>query len=256
MSDSPQRPAAPESGTDIPTYEQAVADPEIAALLEFEPIAIQPRVNGWNADAQRAFIAMLAITGSKKHAADAIGRDERRVDQLVVRPDGSPFAEAVDRALELHRVRNSGWLADTVAAAQRDDPNVEAPGQVLNEYGEWEDADSYARREEEARESVVNKLLRIRRLYLQEISASSAKRAAFEILTNLPIDWDKAERGEEQEDEPYRTSNQRKPDMVLLAESGWSFGHWGYGPDRMAEQRAAIDEWCEENGREPVEWSE
>ena len=32
-------------------------------LLEFEPVAVRPRVNGWDPDAQRAFIALLATTG-------------------------------------------------------------------------------------------------------------------------------------------------------------------------------------------------
>lgn len=254
MSDSPQRPAAPKSGTDLPTYEQAVADPDIAALLDFEPIVLKQRVDGWDAQAQRAFIAMLAITGSVRRAEDAVGRGNGGIGKLMKRAGAESFRAARDGGLALYKARHSEWLDETVAAAQRDDPNARAPGQVLNEYGEWEEDESYAAREEEARHSVAGKLLRIRRLYLQEISASSAKRAAFEILTNLPIDWDKAGRLEEQEDEPYRSSNQRHPDMVLLAESGWSFGHWGYGPDRMAEQRAAIDEWCEENGREPVEW--
>lgn len=62
------------------------------------------------------------------------------------------------------------------------------PGQVLNEFGEWEDEASLQQRAEEARDSISNKLLRIRRLYLKEISGSAGKRAAFEILTELPIE--------------------------------------------------------------------
>jgi hypothetical protein len=42
--------------------------------------------------------------------------------------------------------------------------------------------------------------------------------------------------------------------MILLAESGWSFGEIGYGPDKKAEMRAAIDEWREERGMEPIDW--
>ena len=37
---------------------------------------------------------------------------------------------------------------------------------------------------------ISNKLLAARRLYLQSICDHPAKRAAFEILTELPVDWD------------------------------------------------------------------
>ena len=48
--------------------------------------------------------------------------------------------------------------------------------------------------------------------------------------------------------------NQREPDMILTAESGWSFGEIGYGPDKMAELRAAIDQFRAEEGLGPVDW--
>ena len=128
------------------------------------------------------------------------------------------------------------------------------PGQVLNEFGEWEDEESLHRRAEEAGDRIANRLVRIRRLYLQEISGSPGKRAAFEILTELPIDWEKAERGEPQPDEPYNRARQRQADMILTAESGWSFGELGYGPDKKAEIRKAIDEHRAEEGLPPVEW--
>ena len=130
------------------------------------------------------------------------------------------------------------------------------PGEMLNEFGEWEDEDSLHRRAKEARDSIRMKLLRIRRLYLQEISACPGKRAAFEILTELPIDWAKAEKGEPQDDEPWNHANQRQPDMILTAESGWSFGEAGYGPDKMGELRRAIDEHRAEEGLPPVDWDE
>jgi hypothetical protein len=128
-------------------------------------------------------------------------------------------------------------------------------GQVVNEFGEWEDEGSYNQRGKDARDSIAAKLLRIRRLYLQEISTSPGKRAAFEILTELPIDWDAAERLEPQADEPWNRANQRQPDMILMAESGWSFGELGYGPDRKAEQRRLIDEHRAADGLDPVDWS-
>jgi hypothetical protein len=73
-------------------------------------------------------------------------------------------------------------------------------------------------------------------------------------LTELPIDWGRARRLEPQADEPYNRANQRQPDMILTAESGWSFGECGYGPDKKAEARAAIDAYRAEEGLPPVDW--
>ena len=48
-------------------------DPEIAALLDFQPARLtQQRVNGWDAEAQRAYVVALVATGSKSGAAHAI----------------------------------------------------------------------------------------------------------------------------------------------------------------------------------------
>jgi hypothetical protein len=44
--------------------------------------------------------------------------------------------------------------------------------------------------------------------------------------------------------------------MILTAESGWAWGEHGYGPDKKAEMRKAIDEWRAEEGLEPVDWGE
>ena len=81
-----------------------------------------------------------------------------------------------------------------------------------------------------------------------------AKRAAFEILTDLAVDWDKAARLEAQPDEPWNPVNMREPDMVLTAESGWMLGEHGYGPDRKAQLRADLDAYHAEHGLEPIDW--
>jgi hypothetical protein len=130
------------------------------------------------------------------------------------------------------------------------------PGQVMNEHGEWEDEGSMRARAEEAKDSICEKLLRARRLFLAEISGSAGKRAAFEILTELPIDWDKAKRLEPQPDEPWHRANQRQPDMILTAENGWSAGEIGYGEDKKKALREAINQHLIEEGKEPVDWSE
>ena len=77
----------------------------------------------------------------------------------------------------------------------------------------------------------------------------------FEILTELPIDWEKAERLEAQPDEPWRKPNMRKPDMLLTAEAGW-LGDMTHGRNRMAEARKALNEYRAEEGLDPIDWSE
>ena len=250
----------------IPTFAELSADPEIAPLLTFTPVPRKvDRHNGWKPEAQREFIALLAWFGIPSLAAKAIDKNLSGVTALYKLPHAGSFRAAWDAARDLGIRRTR---ADRPVMPLTDVPGVPSryssqgpaqraeglPGQVMNERGEWEDEAAMLARADDARDSIAGKLLRIRRMYLQEISDSPGKRAAFEILTELPIDWDRAARGEAQADEPHRTASQREPDMVLLAESGWSFGEIGYGPDRKAVARRAIDRYRLENGLPPIDW--
>lgn len=264
----PKGPAGPASGT-ISTYDELAADPGIAALLDFDPVPrTYQRKGSWTPHAQREFIARLAVTGSPGKASEEMGKDRGGARKLYKAPEAESFRAAWDSAVELAIERVAERAAMQCLPPGTMPPSLDPrrrfpagesgpplPGQILNEYGEYEDEASFHRRGEEAKDSIANKLLKIRRLYLQEIAASPGKRAAFEILTELPVDWDKAARLEPQDDEPYRTSNQRKPDMVLLAESGWSFGELGYGPNRLAAARQVIDDQRAEEGLPPIDWS-
>ena len=131
-----------------------------------------------------------------------------------------------------------------------------APGQVRNERGEWEDEASFQQRGEEAKDSINAKLRRARRLFLRDISDDPAKRAAFEILTSLPIDWDKAERLEPQDDEPWRKPRMVEPQMLLTAEAGWVGGDIFFGPDKKAELLAEVNAWRAERGLPEVCWKD
>jgi hypothetical protein len=272
MSDSEQA-AAPESGLPeqrLPPFEELAADPEIAALLEFDPA---PRKNrrkdGWTPPLQKRFVAYLAYTGSPTKAAEALSKNRHGVEKVYKSDGADSFRAAWDAAVALFIERDAERIAlEHAPIAGARPPFVDGrrkwrvpmaapgpqPGQVLNEFGEWEDEGSVQRRAEDARDSICRKLLNCRRLFLQAISGDAGKRAAFEILTELPIDWDKAERLEAQPDEPWNRANMRQPDMVLTAESGWSFGEGGYGPDKKAAARAALDRWREEQGLEPIDW--
>jgi hypothetical protein len=237
-------------------------------LLDFKPVPRKnKRADGWTPEKQRSFIAALSATGSKRQAAQAVGMAPYGVENLLRNDGGDSFKAAVERAMAIAAQNGSMKIAQGVADAAARNAQLTPPsrlrglpalaeGEVLNEYGEPEDEHSYRRRADDAKDSIANKLLRIRRLFLQEICASPGKRAAFEILTELPVDWEKAARLEPQPDEPFRTGNQRQADMILTAESGWSFGEWGYGPDKKAELRKAIDEHRAAEGLDPVDWGE
>lgn len=267
--DAPEGPAAPASGTDdIPSFEELAADPEIAALLDFEPVPrAATRADGWSPELQRRFIAHLAWTGSPGKACDALTKRRSGIDKLAKSAKAKSFRDAWSKAVELAQRRKAEQIeAEQAEIAAWPMPFVDnrrkAPsppevgeGQVLNEFGEWEDKDSLHRRAEDARDSISNKLLAARRLYLKEISSSPGLRAAFELLTELPVDWDAAARLEPQPDEPWRKPSMRAPDMLLTAENGW-MGDFAHGRDKKAELRRAIDAQRAAEGLEPVEWGE
>lgn len=265
--------AAPLSGgndnkvDEEPGIEAIMADPEIAPLLEFEPAVRKvKRPDGWTPERQREFVAWLAHDGSPGRAAARMGKNVSGIEAIYRAKGTESFRAAWDAALELawarEEARGEGLAAFTGRApginargrGRRQEPEGPLPGQRVNEFGEYEDEESFQARAEQAKSDICNKLLRIRRLFLQEISDCPGKRAAFEILTELPVDWTRAKLGKAQDDEPYRNSNQRQKDMVLLAESGWSFGELGYGPDRKARARRALDEYRAAQGLEPIDW--
>jgi hypothetical protein len=264
----------PDSQPAIPTFAELAADPEIAPLLDFKPVPRKIVVEGgWSPERQREFIARLAVHGSPGKSCEELGMNRTGVTKLYKSPHGASFRDAWHGAVELATRRR----AAAAPAAEFVRPGTKAPsldnrrkspssqpspsrgegepGEVLNEFGEWEDEGAFARRVEDARDSITNKLLRARRLYLQEICGSAGKRAAFEILTELPIDWDKAERCEPQPDEPYHRVMMRKPDMLLTAENGW-LGDITHGPNKLAELRKDVDEYLAEEGLPPVDWDE
>ena len=75
----------------------------IADLLTFDPVPRRAHVNNWTAEHQRMFIAALALTGSPRQAARALGRHAFGAEQLRDAKGGRGFADAWDAALELYR---------------------------------------------------------------------------------------------------------------------------------------------------------
>jgi len=269
MSESKQaQPAAeqlaidPES--DIPSFAGLAADPEIAPLLDFTPVARKvERPDGWTAELQRELIARIAHTGSPGAAVDQMDKNLSGAKHLYRADGADSFRAAWKAAIALGAERKAMERAAAIAGRPVEVPGIERPrkaqsppplpGQILNEHGEWEDEESVHQRAGDARDSISNKLRQARRLYLSEICRSPGKRAASEILTGLPVDWDKASRLEPQPDEPWRNPNMREPDMLLTAEAGW-LGDVAHGPNKKAELMRAIDEHRAGRGLPPVRW--
>jgi hypothetical protein len=256
--DAAANPAAPAALTD---------DPDILALLDFEPVPRKRNVEGgWTPALQREFIARLAVDGSPGRTCEEMGKDLGGIMKVYRSPLADSFRAAWNGAVELAKTRQAEAARPVFVGPGAVPPSLDhrrklmassaltgQPGQVMNELGQWEDEDSLHRRAEAARDSITKKLLNARRLYLAEISDSPAKRAAFEILTELPVDWDAAANLEPQADEPWRRPRMTNPDMLLAAEAGW-LGDAAHGPDKKAELMRVINEWRVAQGQEPVDW--
>jgi hypothetical protein len=87
-------------------------------LLDFEPVPRRRRANGWDAEAQRAFVAALAVTGSDRQAAAVVGRAQFGVTQLCNAKGNEGFLAARAKAIEIfeekERVRRSDGLLAAV----------------------------------------------------------------------------------------------------------------------------------------------
>ena len=99
-------------------------------LLEFEPVAVRPRANGWDPDAQRAFIALLATTGSKRSSALAIGRNVHGFEQLLKRPDGAGLKLAFERAMAIYQQNGAMKIATGVADAAARNAQMTPPSRL------------------------------------------------------------------------------------------------------------------------------
>jgi hypothetical protein len=102
-------------------------DPEIEALLDFEPVPRKREVEGaWTPALQREFIARLAVTGSPGRAAEEMGKDETGVRKLYRTPEGASFREAWDAAVDLARRRKAeGGPAERAVAPGSRPPSLD-----------------------------------------------------------------------------------------------------------------------------------
>jgi hypothetical protein len=88
----------------------------IAALLEFDPVPVRRRRDGWTRERQRRYVLALFETGHKGKAARAVGMTEQSAARLRRRQDAAAFARACATAYLAARRR---WALARFASTSR-----------------------------------------------------------------------------------------------------------------------------------------
>ena len=99
----------------------------LADLLAFVPVPRRAHVNGWDEQWQRAFIAALAVTGSPRRAARAIGKHAFGAEQLRKARGGRSFSDAWDAALDVAHERELARLRENLSGLAREQAERELP---------------------------------------------------------------------------------------------------------------------------------
>src|SRR5688500_10774268 len=71
------------------------------SALDFEPVAVARRSDGWTPGKQRGFIEALADCGVVREAAARVGMSERSANYLRRRDGAASFGRAWDAAMRL-----------------------------------------------------------------------------------------------------------------------------------------------------------
>jgi len=182
-----------------PAAETPETDPEIFALLDFEPV---PRSRVWTVrgtpELQRDFIARLAVTGSPGRSSEEMGKTETGVRKLYRNPEGASFRAAWHAAIDLAKRRRAAKAAKERVVPGSRPPSLDHRRKAVpacpqcgraHASAEEEAAAAFEREGEEARTRIMNRIDRLRRKELNEMRDDAAKRQAYELL-NGPVDWD------------------------------------------------------------------
>jgi len=87
-------------------------------LLDFEPVPRKKqRADGWTPEVQRYFIAALALTGSERQAAHAVGKAQFGVTQLKTAEGNESFMAAHAKAMAFYEAERSRRLSEGLQAA-------------------------------------------------------------------------------------------------------------------------------------------
>ena len=168
---------------------------DIPYLLAFDPVPRPAHDRLWDPATQRAFVAALAVTGSIERAARSIKRHGFAVEKLRKSRGAREFNEACEAALDVARQRELAKMGGKLAELQSEGRGRTRDGQILNEYGEYEDEASVESRADEIRERIFGKLEKLRRRSLAEdVIPYPEKRAAW-IVFNGPEEIEAIENG-------------------------------------------------------------
>ncbi len=208
-----------EFADDIPDFATLAADPEIAPLLEFEPVPRKvKRPDGWTPELQRELIARIAATGTVQEAVWQMGKHATGAEALYKTPIAGSFRASWDQAIAIGRRRNGldsrppyagevpGITRRKSATQHRvDDQASYVPGIPLDlQERDYREALDYERRAQlrwdESHRRVRDKFFYCRRMYLKTIVDDPERRAAWELLCG-PADWDAARHLQKQPDE-------------------------------------------------------
>lgn len=82
-----------------------------ADMLDFDPVPVRARRDGWSPERQRDFIEALADCGVVREAAARVGMTEQSATRLRRRPEAAGFSLAWDAALRLggDRLRSTAY---------------------------------------------------------------------------------------------------------------------------------------------------
>lgn len=75
------------------------------ALLDFTPVPVRYRRDGWTPERQRLYVLALYETGHRGKAARRVGMTEQSAARLRRRPDAASFARACAAAYAARRRR-------------------------------------------------------------------------------------------------------------------------------------------------------
>lgn len=128
MNDSPQKQTDP----DIPDFAQLAADPEIAALLDFEPVPRKvKRPDGWTPELQREFIRLLAELGTPQRAAQAMGKKVSGIEGVYRDDEVGEFSAAWDKAAELAADRDLKQMSAVTFRRRIASPIAPNPSSII-----------------------------------------------------------------------------------------------------------------------------
>jgi hypothetical protein len=80
-------------------------------MIDFQPVALRARHDGWTLERQIAFIEALAETGCVEEACRRVGMSDTSAYALRRRPCGAPFRRAWEVALDyaVHRIEEDAF---------------------------------------------------------------------------------------------------------------------------------------------------